>query len=64
MLSVLVISTITAILWPMPALELPVKHDPTLIESVNIIDVKKGNTLQNRNVLIKKTPLLRLTHYP
>ena len=44
---------ISAVLWPMPKLNLPKKFDTVLIQSVNIIDVKSGGILENRDILIK-----------
>lgn len=48
-----VIIFIAAILWPMPKLDSPKKFRTVFIKSVNIIDVKSGDILENRDVLIK-----------
>lgn len=42
----------TAILWPMPKLALPIKSDIIFIKSINIIDVKTGDILEKRDILI------------
>ena len=44
---------IIAILWPMPKLDSPQKFETVFIKSVNIIDVESGNSLENRDILIK-----------
>lgn len=49
----LLLTVVLAILWPMPQLEPPTKHHIVFIKSINIIDVKSGNILANRDVLIK-----------
>ncbi len=43
---------IIGIIWPMPKLTLLEKHHTVLIKSINIIDIKTGNVLENRNALI------------
>lgn len=48
-----VIILIVAILWPMPKLDSPKKFETVFLKSVNIIDVKSGDILENRDVLIK-----------
>ncbi|AXT54492.1 hypothetical protein D1815_01545 [Aquimarina sp. AD1] len=52
-LSFLILLIMVGAFWPMPKLILPVKHNTILIKSINIIDVKSGQVLENRNVLIK-----------
>lgn len=42
-----------AIWWPMPQLKPPAKHHTTFIKSVNLVDVKYGRILENRDILIK-----------
>lgn len=49
----LLLVIISAVLWPMPKLKLPKKFDTVLIQSVNIIDIKSGDILENRDLLIK-----------
>ena len=51
LLFVLVITS--AVLWPMPKLDPPKKFDTVFIKSANIIDVKSGDILENRDILIK-----------
>ncbi|SEL49573.1 hypothetical protein SAMN04487910_2632 [Aquimarina amphilecti] len=41
------------VFWSMPKLIRPVIYDTVLIKSINIVDVKSGQVLGNRNVLIK-----------
>jgi len=48
----LLLVIITAILWPMPKLDSPKKFDVVFIKSVNIIDVKSGDILANRDIII------------
>jgi imidazolonepropionase-like amidohydrolase len=52
-IGVLLIIITAAILWPMPAIEAPEKQAKTLITSIDIIDVKAGEVLRNRDVLIE-----------
>jgi len=52
-LGVLIILLISAVLWPMPTIEMPEEHSAILIKSIAIIDVKTGKTLKNRDVLIQ-----------
>ncbi len=47
----------TAILWPMPIIETPNKHSAILIKSINIIDVKTGIILKNRDLLIEENTI-------
>ncbi len=42
-----------ALFWPMPKIQVPVQSQNVVIESVNIIDIKTGSILTNRNVGIK-----------
>jgi predicted amidohydrolase YtcJ len=49
----LLLVIISAVLWPLPKLDPPKKFDTVLIQSVNIIDVKSGGILENRDILIK-----------
>ncbi len=51
-LSFLMIVVVLGLIWPMPKLTLPEKHDTVLIKAVNIIDVKTGEVWANRNILI------------
>lgn len=52
-LLLLLLIIISAVLWPMPKLEPPQKHNAIFIKSANIIDIKSGVILENRDVLIK-----------
>lgn len=56
-LLLLVVIFITAILWPLPKLEPSIKHDIIFIKSINIIDVKSGDILKNRDILIKNNTI-------
>ncbi|MFT7073799.1 amidohydrolase family protein [Patiriisocius sp. Uisw_017] len=49
----LLVVTITAVLWPFPTIEASKKHPVILIKSITIIDVKTGNTIKKRDVLIE-----------
>lgn len=49
----LVLTIVIAILWTMPHLKPPAKHNAVFIKSINILDVKSGNILKNRDILIK-----------
>lgn len=51
--SILLLVIATGLIWPMPNIVPPQKHDIVLIKSVNVIDVKTGNVLESRNVLIE-----------
>ena len=53
-LSFLVLIITLGVIWPMPKLTTPEKQDVLLIKSVNVIDVKTGSVLENRNVLIEE----------
>jgi len=48
----------TAILWPLPKIETPEKHNTTLIKSVNIIDVQTGAILVNRDIFIENNIII------
>lgn len=52
-LLLLLLVIISAVLWPMPKLDPPKKFDTVFIQSVNIIDVKSGEILENRDIIIK-----------
>ena len=42
-----------AILWPLPIIEIPKKHEAILIKSIALIDVETGEVLKERDVLIE-----------
>jgi hypothetical protein len=42
-----------ALFWPLPKIQVPVKSQNVLIKSVNVIDIKSGKILNNRNVWIE-----------
>lgn len=44
---------VLAILWPMPQLVPPARHDTVFIKSINVIDVLSGNILKDRDVHLK-----------
>lgn len=44
---------VLAILWPISQLVPPAKYDTVFIKSIEVIDVLSGNTLKNRDVLLK-----------
>lgn len=52
-LVLLILLIVVGYFWPMPTLEPPKKHDTVVITSINIIDIKTGNVLRNRNVTIQ-----------
>lgn len=52
-LSLLFIVLAIALLWPMPEIKVPAKPQKILIKSVNIVDVKTGKILYDRNVWIQ-----------
>ena len=56
----LLLIIVLAILWPMPQLKPPAKHSTVFIKSINIIDVKSGNLLKNRDILIKDNIILAI----
>ncbi|GMN07997.1 amidohydrolase family protein [Croceitalea sp. MTPC5] len=49
----LILAITLGIIWPMSNLSIPQKHHTVLIKSINVIDVKTGDVLEKRNVLIK-----------
>ena len=49
----LILIITVGILWPMPELPIPEKHNTLLIKSVSVIDIKTGKILDERNVLIE-----------
>ncbi|WP_422857740.1 amidohydrolase family protein [Flagellimonas sp. S174] len=53
LLSVLVLFVVIGLIWPLPNIAPPQKHDGLLIKSIWVIDVKTGTVLGPRNVLIK-----------
>jgi len=59
-LLVLVLTIGLAILWPMPKLKLPTKNNTVFIKSINIIDVKSGDLLRNRDILIKDNVMVAI----
>lgn len=56
----LLLIIILAVLWPMPQLETPIGHKTVFIKSVNIIDIKSGDLLENRDVLIKNNVIVAI----
>ena len=52
-----VVIIITAILWPMPKLAPSINHDIVFIKSITIIDMKSGDILENRDILIKNNTI-------
>ncbi len=56
----LLLTIVLAILWPMPQLKPPTKHNTVFIKSINIIDVKSGNILENRDILIKDNVIIAI----
>ena len=44
---------ISAVLWPMPTIDVPETHTAIFIKSINVIDTETGNILKNRDVLIE-----------
>lgn len=53
LLLLLIIVVVSAVLWPLPKFEVPENHKVVLIKSINIIDVKTGEILLNRDIRIK-----------
>jgi hypothetical protein len=49
-----------SVIWPMPKLEPPVKYKTVFIKSVNIIDVKSGNILINRDIIIDNNRIVAI----
>ena len=56
----LIITIVLAILWPMPQLKPPARYNTVFIKSINIIDVKSGNILKNRDILIKDEVIIAI----
>ncbi len=56
----LFLTNVIAVLWPMPLLKPPTKHSTVFIKSINIIDVKSGNILKNRDILIKDNVIIAI----
>jgi len=56
----LVLTIVLAILWPMPQLKPPAKHNSVFIKSIDIVDVKSGNTLKNRDILIRDNVIIAI----
>ncbi|HEV8051861.1 MAG TPA: amidohydrolase family protein [Parachlamydiaceae bacterium] len=56
----LLLTIVLAILCPMPQLKPPTKHNTVFIKSINIIDVKSGNILENRDILIKDNVIIAI----
>ena len=52
-LTFIVLILLLGVLWPMPELKPPSKHHTIIVKSINIIDVKSGDILKNRNIIIK-----------
>jgi hypothetical protein len=46
-----------AILWPVPELPVPVKHERILIKSINVIDVKSGKINYKQNILVENNKI-------
>ncbi len=57
LLLLLVVVFTVAILWPMPKLEPPAKQSRIVIKSANIIDVKSGGILIDRDILIENNTI-------
>lgn len=56
----LLLTIVLAILWPMPKLKSPTKHKSVFIKSTNVVDVKSGNLLRNRDILIKDNVIIAI----
>lgn len=56
----LLITSVVAIVWPMPQLKPPARYNTIFIKSINIIDVKTGDLLRNRDVLVKDNVILAI----
>jgi hypothetical protein len=56
----LVIIIVLAIVWPMPQLKPPARHNTVFIKSINVIDVASGNLLNNRDILIKDNVIVAI----
>ncbi len=53
LLSILILIVVIGLIWPLPNIAPPQKHDGLLIKSISVIDVKTGNVIGPRNVLIE-----------
>ena len=56
----LFLTIVLAVLWPMPQLKPPIKHNTVFIKSINVIDVKSGDLLKNRDILIKDNVIIAI----
>ena len=56
----LIVLFTAAILWPLPEIRVPEIYESTLIKSIDIIDVKSGNVLRNRDILIGKNRITEI----
>lgn len=56
----LLLTIVLAVLWPMPQLKPPTKHNTVFIRSINIIDVASGDILKNRDILIKDNVIVAI----
>ena len=54
----LVLIFVVAVLWPMPHIETPNRHKMVFIKSINIIDVRSGDILENRDILIQDNVII------
>lgn len=56
----LLLTIVLAIVWPMPQLKPPIKNNSVFIKSINIIDVKSGNVLKNRDILLEDNVIIAI----
>lgn len=56
----LLLTIVLAILWPLPQLKPPAQHNSVFIKSINVIDVKAGELLKNRDILIKDNVIIAI----
>ncbi len=63
-LGTLIAPILVALFWPLPKLQVPVKSQNVLIKSVNIIDIKSGSILNNRNVWIEGNRIKSIDSLP
>jgi hypothetical protein len=56
----LLLIIVLAILWPMPHLIPPTRQNTLFIKSINIIDVKSGNILKNRDILVNDNVIIAI----
>ncbi|MEO0527168.1 MAG: amidohydrolase family protein [Bacteroidota bacterium] len=54
-LSFLILIIATGVFWPMSNITPPEKRHTVLVKSINVIDIKTGNVLARRNVLIQES---------